>query len=176
MEKKNEFGLIHIYCGDGKGKTTAAVGLCVRASGRGKKCLWTSFLKDYDSGEFVGTFPFTLYQGEPVRQFVFTMSEEQKKATADEHTQRLKDVFEKASKEGFDLLVLDESIASCNLGLIPTDLLVQLLREKPTHLEVVMTGRDPKAELVELADYVSEIRPIKHPYDNGIPSREGIES
>ena len=107
---------------------------------------------------------------------IFSMSEEQKKATADEHTQRLKDVFEKASKEGFDLLVLDESIASCNLGLIPTDLLVQLLREKPNHLEVVMTGRDPKAELVELADYVSEIQPIKHPYNNGIPSREGIES
>ena len=51
--KKDKFGLIHIYCGDGKGKTTAAVGLCVRACGRGRKCLWTSFLKDYDSGEFM---------------------------------------------------------------------------------------------------------------------------
>ena len=79
MEQKNDsFGLIHIYCGDGKGKTTAAVGLCVRAQGRGRKCLWTSFLKDYDSGEFIGQTPFTLYQGEPVRQFVFTMTEEQK--------------------------------------------------------------------------------------------------
>ena len=58
--KKDKFGLIHIYCGDGKGKTTAAVGLCVRACGRGRKCLWTSFLKDYDSGEFMGTTPFTI--------------------------------------------------------------------------------------------------------------------
>ena len=67
--KKNKFGLIHIYCGDGKGKTTAAVGLCVRACGRGRKCLWTSFLKDYDSGEFMGTTPFTIYPGEPVRVY-----------------------------------------------------------------------------------------------------------
>lgn len=176
MEKKNQFGLIHIYCGDGKGKTSAAVGLCVRASGRGKKCLWTSFLKDYDSGEFMEQPPFTLYRGEPVRQFVFTMTEEQKQATAKEHTDRLKAVFQKASDEGYDLLVLDESIASCNLDLISTELLLQLLREKPVHLEVVLTGRDPKAELVELAHYVSEIHPIKHPYDAGIPSREGIEN
>ena len=174
--KKNKFGLIHIYCGDGKGKTTAAVGLCVRACGRGRKCLWTSFLKDYDSGEFMGTTPFTIYPGEPVRQFVFTMTEEQKQATANEHTQRLKAVFSKAEQEIFDLLVLDESIASCNLNLIPTDLLVRLLQKKPSHLEVILTGRDPKPELIELAHYVSEIRPIKHPYDSGIPSREGIEN
>ncbi len=176
MDKKNAFGLIHIYCGDGKGKTTAAVGLCVRASGRGNKCLWTSFLKDYDSGEFFGQLPFTLYRGEPVRQFVFTMTEEQKQATAQEHTKRLQAVFDKAAAEGFGLLVLDESIASCNLGLIPLELLVQLLKEKPAGLEVVLTGRDPKPELVELAHYVSEIRPLKHPYDSGIPSREGIEN
>ena len=176
MEEKKKFGLIHIYCGDGKGKTTAAVGLCVRASGRGKKCLWTSFLKDYDSGEFLGKPPFNLYLGEPVQQFVFTMSEEQKKAVAEEHTNRLRDVFQKASDEGYDLLVLDESIASCNLNLIPVQRLVQLLREKPSRLEVVLTGRDPASELVELAHYVSEIHPVKHPYDTGIPSREGIES
>ncbi len=176
MEEKNTLGLIHIYCGDGKGKTTAAVGLCVRASGRGKKCLWTSFLKDYDSGEFLGNPPFTLYMGKPVRQFVFTMTEEQKKVVSEEHTNRLKAVFQKATDEGFDLLVLDEAIASCNLNLIPIQLLSQLLREKPAQLEVVLTGRDPCAELVDLAHYVSEIHPIKHPYDAGIPSREGIES
>ena len=174
--KKNKFGLIHIYCGDGKGKTTAAVGPCVRACGHGRKCLWTSFLKDYDSGEFMGTTPFTIYPGEPVRQFVFTMTEEQKQATANEHTQRLKAVFSKAEQENFDLLVLDESIASCNLNLIPTDLLVRLLQKKPSHLEVILTGRDTKPEPIELAHYVSEIRPIKHPYDSGVPSREGIEN
>ncbi|HBA62413.1 MAG TPA: cob(I)yrinic acid a,c-diamide adenosyltransferase [Lachnospiraceae bacterium] len=176
MEKKNKFGLIHIYCGDGKGKTTSAVGLCVRACGRERKCLWTSFLKDYDSGEFMGEKPFTLYEGEPVRQFVFTMTEEQKQATAKEHTDRLCAVFHKASEEKYDLLVLDEVIASCNLNLIPVELLVKLLQEKPAQLEVVMTGRDPRPELVELADYVSEIHPVKHPYDKGIASREGIES
>lgn len=176
MDEKNKFGLIHIYCGDGKGKTTAAVGLCVRASGRGKKCLWTSFLKDYDSGEFIGNSPFTLYRGQPVRQFVFTMTEEQRQAVAKEHTNRLKAVFQKASDEGYDLLVLDESVASCNLNLIPVELLVQLLQNKPANLEVVLTGRDPKAELVALAHYISEIHPIKHPYDEGVPSREGIES
>ena len=158
--QKNKFGLIHIYCGDGKGKTTAAVGLCVRACGRGRKCLWTSFLKDYDSGEFMGTTPFTIYPGEPVRQFVFTMTEEQKQATANEHTQRLKAVFSKAEQENFDLLVLDESIASCNLNLIPTDLLVRLLQKKPSHLEVILTGRDPKPELIELAGNINDENPL----------------
>lgn len=176
MEQENLFGLIHIYCGDGKGKTTAAVGLCVRAKGRGRKCLWTSFLKDYDSGEFFGDMPFTLYQGEPVRQFVFTMTDEQKNATATEHTNRIKKLFEIAKAESYDLLVLDEAIASCNLGLIPIDLLVKLLREKPDHLEVVLTGRDPAPELVDIANYISEIRPMKHPYEAGIPRREGIEN
>ena len=71
---------------------------------------------------------------------------------------------------------MDEAIASCNLNLIPIQLLSQLLRKKPAQLEVVLTGRDPCAELVDLAHYVSEIHPIKHPYDAGIPSREGIES
>ena len=172
----NDFGLIHIYCGNGKGKTTCAAGLCLRASGRGKKCLWTSFLKDYDSGEFMyPSLPFDLFMGREVNKFVFLMSDEEKKELSAEHSTRLKEVFERAEREGYDLLVLDEIIATVNLGLVPVDDLVSLLKNKPDHLEVVLTGRDPKPELVELADYVSEIFAKKHPYESGIASRTGIE-
>ena len=168
-------GLIHIYTGGGKGKTTAALGLAVRASGRGKKVLWTSFLKDYDSGEFLINLPFEVVRGEPVHQFWFTMNDEQKAAVAAEHSARLRGLFDRCMREDVDLLILDETLGSLSVGALEEDQVVSLLESKPEKLEVVLTGRDPSPRLVDLADYVSEINPIKHPYDHGIPSREGIE-
>lgn len=168
-------GLIHIYTGGGKGKTTAALGLAVRASGRGKKVLWTSFLKDYDSGEFLTALPFEVVRGEPVHQFWFTMTDEQKAAVAAEHSSRLQHLFDRCKREDVDLLILDETLGSLSVGALQEDEVVSLLQNKPEKLEVVLTGRDPSPRLVELANYVSEINPRKHPYDEGVPSREGIE-
>lgn len=173
MEKQT--GLVHLYHGDGKGKTSSAVGLCVRASGNGLKCLWTSFLKDYQSGEFFGNPPFTLYRGEPVSQFVFMMNDKQKKKVTEEHTARIQTLFQMAQEEPFDLLVLDEVVAACNLELIPYDTLLSLIQNKPAHLELILTGRDPSPELIEIADYVSEIRAVKHPFNDGTIARKGIE-
>lgn len=174
-----ELGLIHIYCGDGKGKTTAAMGLGMRAVGRDKKVLLTQFLKDNETGELnsiekLGA-NFEVFKGIPVKKFFKFMSPEEQMVTQKEHEERFNEVTQKAINEDFDLLILDEIIASTNLDLISLHEVVKFLENKPKGLEVVLTGRNPNEKLIELADYVSEIKAVKHPYEKGINSRVGIE-
>ncbi|MGL5381627.1 cob(I)yrinic acid a,c-diamide adenosyltransferase [Clostridium sp.] len=174
-----DLGLIHIYCGNGKGKTTAAMGLGMRAAGREKKVLLTQFLKSNKTGELnsiekLSEF-FHVAKGAPANKFVWNMTEEEKEIVKKEHIERFKIITKRAVDENYDLLILDEIIATINLDFVPLDLALEFLRNKPKTLEVVMTGRDPKEELVEIADYVSEINAIKHPFEKGIPSRVGIE-
>ncbi|MFR9239679.1 MAG: cob(I)yrinic acid a,c-diamide adenosyltransferase [Clostridium baratii] len=174
-----ELGLIHIYCGDGKGKTTAAMGLGMRAAGRSKKVLLTQFLKSNKTGELnsiekLSEF-FHVVKGVPAKKFVWNMNEEEKLEVKKEHTNRFREVTKKAIEEEYDLLILDEIIATINRDFIMLSEVIDFLKNKPTGLEVVMTGRNPKEELIELADYVSEIKAIKHPYNKGIKSRVGIE-
>ena len=169
---------IHIYCGDGKGKTTAAVGLAVRAAGNGKKVVLTQFLKDGSSSELnilrelsqIRVLSCTKKFG-----FFWNMSEEQKEEARKAYT----DLFEEAVREAIDshafLLVMDEFVAAYNHGMIEREKALNFLKDKPEDLEVVLTGRDPAPELVELADYVSELQKRKHPFDQGIPARKGIE-
>lgn len=174
-----DLGLIHIYCGDGKGKTTAAMGLGIRACGRDKKVLLTQFLKDNDTGELISIEKlgenFQVFKGIPVKKFFKFMSSEEQMATRSEHEERFRQVTKKAIDENFDLLIMDEIIASTNLNLIPLNEVIDFLQNKPKGLEVVLTGRNPNEKLIELADYVSEIRAVKHPYEKGINSRIGIE-
>lgn len=174
-----ELGLIHIYCGDGKGKTTAAMGLGMRAVGRDKKVLLTQFLKDNETGELNSIeklgINFEVFKGVPVKKFFKFMSPEEQMATRTEHEERFRKVTKKAIDKNVDLLILDEIIASTNLELVPLDEVIEFLENKPKGLEVVLTGRNPDGKLVELADYVSEIKAIKHPYEKGINSRIGIE-
>lgn len=174
-----KLGLIHIYCGDGKGKTTAAMGLGMRAAGNEMKVLLTQFLKSNKTGELNSIEKLREYYhfvpGVPVNKFSWNMTEEEKENAKIEHTKRFKEIIMKAKDENYDLLILDEIIATVNLNFIPLELVVDFLKNKPQELEVVMTGRDPKDELIELANYVSEIKAIKHPFNEGIPGRKGIE-
>ena len=174
-----ELGLIHIYCGNGKGKTTAAMGLGMRAAGRGKKVLLTQFLKDNETGELYSIeklgVNFEVFKGTPVLKFFKFMSSEEQMEIKKEHEERFRKVTEKAIDENVDLLILDEIIASINLELVPLNKVIVFLQNRPKGLEVVLTGRNPDEKLVELADYVSEIRAVKHPYEKGINSRIGIE-
>ncbi|MBW6409215.1 cob(I)yrinic acid a,c-diamide adenosyltransferase [Clostridium weizhouense] len=174
-----DLGLIHIYCGDGKGKTTAAMGLGMRACGREKKVLLTQFLKDNNTGELLSIEKlgenFQVYKGEPVKSFFKFMSEEEQFKTKNEHSKRFKEVTLKSINEDIDLLILDEIIASINLNLIDLQEVMEFLKSKPKGLEVVLTGRNPNQVLIDIADYVSEIKVIKHPYQKGINSRIGIE-
>ncbi len=169
---------IHIYCGDGKGKTTAAIGLSVRASGCGKKVLVTRFLKTDHSGEVkvLDAIPgITVTPCERSFGFFTRMTEEQKKEAAVYYSQLLASTLEKAVNEEYDLLVMDEIMAVCNYGLVDEEKVREFLVDRPKGLEVVLTGRNPSKELTDLADYVSEIHKIKHPYDQGLNARKGIE-
>lgn len=174
-----ELGLIHIYCGDGKGKTTASMGLGMRAAGRNMRVLLTQFLKDNTTGELASIEKlgenFEVFKGAPVKKFFKFMTPEEQIATKKEHEERFRAVTKKAIDENFDLLIMDEIIASINLDLIPLQEVVEFLKNKPKGLEVVLTGRNPNEQLVEIADYVSEIKAVKHPYERGINSRIGIE-
>lgn len=169
-------GLIHIYCGDGKGKTTASVGLAVRAAGSGKKVLFSQFFKNGDSGEISCLNQLKnielMHCGSRHGLF-FRMNDAEKEAARKDYTDLLHRVLEKANS--VDLLILDEVISACNYGAVPQTELADFLRHKPDGLEVVMTGRKPAPELQELADYITEMKKIKHPFDSGIPARKGIE-
>ncbi len=172
------FGLIHIYCGDGKGKTTAAVGLAVRCAGRGNKVLLVQFLKSRDSGELysLAKLPdIEVMRGKESKKFTFQMNEEEKHALLIEHNKMFEQVLAKIKNGGYSLLILDEVIGALNAKVFEMPKLIEFLRHKPENLEVVLTGRNPALELVEIADYVSEMRKVKHPMDKGIMAREGIE-
>lgn len=169
---------IHIYCGDGKGKTTAAVGLAVRCAGRGNKVLLVQFLKSRDSGELysLAKLPdIEIMRGKESKKFTFQMNEEEKHALLIEHNKMFEQVLAKIKNGGYSLLILDEVIGALNAKVFEMPKLIEFLRHKPENLEVVLTGRNPAPELVEIADYVSEMRKVKHPMDKGIMAREGIE-
>ena len=145
---KDNLGYVHVYCGDGKGKTTTAMGLCTRAAGYGYKVL--------------------------IYQFMMTISEKLERKTY--YEKQFRKITAKAAEEDYDLLFFDELIYTIRAGLFDEQILLDYLKnEKPTHLEVILTGQQPSEELVALADYVSEIRKIKHPFDQGLPARPGIE-
>lgn len=171
-------GYIHIYCGDGKGKTSAAVGLAVRAAGRGKTVLVVRFLKTEDSGEVPVLRHIPGITVTPCGKsfgFVFRMAPEEKAETAKYFQERFEAACREAVEGGYDILILDEIVASCNYGMVNEGDLAEFLKRKPEKLEVVMTGRDPSERLAGLADYVSEVRMRKHPFTEGVKAREGIE-
>ena len=158
-------GCTHIYFGDGKGKTTAAMGLAIRAAGSDKKVFIIQFLKGGPTGELKILLQqpnITILRGKPNTPFTWNMTEEQKKEVTAYQTQQLKQAILHAQNSQCDLLILDEIMASYNL-------------DKPEALELVLTGRDPADYMIEAADYVTEMKKIKHPFDAGIPARLGVE-
>ena len=176
--KKNDLGLVHIYCGEGKGKTTCSVGLTVGACGYGLRVLFMQFLKSGDSSELkiLRSLPGVEVMGtKPVKKFSFQMTEEEKAETRENNRQQFDDMVKLLEGNRYDMLVLDECLGAIEAGLLDEQLIVNFLRNRPEQLEVVLTGRYPTDELVELADYVSRIDKVKHPFDKGIPARAGIE-
>lgn len=171
-------GLIHIYEGDGKGKTSAGVGLSVRCAGSGQKVLYTQFLKDDHSNELKVLEQIACITVERCKEsfgFSFQMTPEVKEQAKQYYTEHFRKVTKQAVEGNYRLLVMDELIATYNLNMVEQSEVVEFLKKKPQELEVVMTGREPAKELVELANYVSRIVKVKHPFDQGIPARVGIE-
>lgn len=170
--------MIHIYCGDGKGKTTAAIGLAVRAAGCGMKVLFARFLKNEDSGELrvLDSVPeIEVLHLKRSYGFFNTLSEETKAEVRQMYGELWDRIRKKVSGGQFQMLVIDEFMAAYRYELIDRADAIEFLEGKPEALEVVLTGRDPSPKLISLADYVSEIQKVKHPFDQGILARRGVE-
>jgi cob(I)alamin adenosyltransferase len=172
-------GLLHIYTGEGKGKTTAGIGLAVRAAGQGKKTLFVQFFKldNAPSGEkeiFNKTPEIELIRSD-VMHPMFTKENTDKELVKKSITDTFESIKKRIDKGDINLLVLDEINSVVAGGWLSPDELAAFLRNRPEGLEVVLTGRNAHAELVKMADYVTEMLKIKHPFDQGVTARKGIE-
>lgn len=166
-------GLIHLYTGEGKGKTTAAMGLALRALGNGLRVTVVQFLKDGRSGELdpLRRLGAKVCTGRPGTKFVFQMKEAEKAEVRALQNAQLAEALE----TDCDLLVLDEACAALRLGMVEEELLRRAVLDRPATREVVLTGRDPAPWLMEAAVYITEMRCERHPYRKGIPARKGVE-
>lgn len=175
---KEKTGLIHIYYGDGKGKTTTGMGLITRAAGAGFQVLLYQFMKNNKTSErkiLEKVENITIIDGLEQEKFSFQMTPEEKTERRAFYNQRFQEVTRKAAEEHYDVLFLDEAIYTIRAGLLDEGPVLDFLKHKPENLEVILTGNDPSPELTALADYVSEIRKVKHPFDKGQQARIGIE-
>ncbi len=170
-------GLVHLYVGDGKGKTTAAIGLAVRAKGAGRKVLIAQFLKGRDTSEIapLKAIGIKIIRTEEMKKFVFQMNDEELKAASADCESCLSAVETALAGGEYDLIVMDEAVDAVNLRLINTDRLLALIKGRGENVELVLTGRNPDPRLIEVSDYYTEMRAIKHPYKNGVLSRLGVE-
>lgn len=166
-------GLVHLYHGDGKGKTTAAMGLALRALGRGKTVAVIQFLKDGSSGELepLRTLGAAVIAANPGGKFVSRMTDAEKAETARQSAEALR----QAAEMDCDLLILDELCAARHHGLISQTLARQAVEGRPAGREIVITGREPEPWMLDAADYITEMRCGRHPYQRGIAARKGIE-
>lgn len=164
--------MLHLYWGNGKGKTTAAMGLALRALGHGRRVVIVQFLKDGTSGEIAplraaGAAVYAC----PNAKFTWLMDEADKAAAREASARALG----QALAEPFDLLVLDEACAALKSSILDETLLRRAVAFAKNGREVVLTGRDPAPWLQDAADYSTEMRAHKHPYADGVAAREGVE-
>lgn len=166
-------GLLHLYYGDGKGKTTAAMGLALRALGSGKKVVVLQFLKGGQSGEIplLEQLGAKIYRGKAGQKFVFQMNEAEKAATRDLQNRNLA----AAMTEDADLLVLDEAGSAWELDMVDKALLQKAVLARPAAQECVLTAHAAPQWMLDAADYVTEMKCCCHPYQKGIAARKGIE-
>jgi cob(I)alamin adenosyltransferase len=170
-------GLIQVYTGDGKGKTTCALGLALRAVGRGFKVYMVQFMKGRETGEArvaAARLAPDLTLRSFGRQGLVNL-----RAPDPEDLARLQEAWDLARElilaGNYDVVILDEVNLALSFNLLPQEEVFQVLRQRPTWVEVVLTGRQAPPDLVELADLVTEMRPVKHYYQAGVKARRGIE-
>jgi len=168
-------GYVHVYTGDGKGKTTAAIGLAIRAAGAGLRVLFTQFIKGSASSEIDALKMFSdqitvrhYGRGRFIRDD--SCSEDR-----DAAENGLAEINQALSEEDYDMIVLDEANMAVQCHLFSIDRLIDLIVSKPPGVEMVITGRDAHPSLLEYADVVTEMKEIKHYYRKGIMARVGIE-
>lgn len=174
MENKKR-GYVQVYTGDGKGKTTAAIGLAVRASGAGLKVYIAQFIKQGDYSEIKALKKFTdliTVEQYGLGRFVDGKPSIEDIATAQNGLKRAKQIM--LSNE-YDIIILDEANVALYYGLFPQQDLLDVIIAKPEHVEMIITGRKASTRILDCADLVTEMRPVKHYYKNGVEARVGIE-
>lgn len=171
--------MLHIYCGDGKGKTTAAMGLGLRAAGCGMGVVIAQFLKGADSGErraLSAVDHVELLEVPEKVKFSFRMNDEERREAAERFASLCTQCEERIRSGRAGLVILDEACAAVNTGLLALERVLTLADlAQGSGVELVMTGRNPAAELLERADYITEMKALRHPYEKGIRARRGIE-
>ncbi len=168
-------GYVHIYTGDGKGKTTAALGLALRAAGAGLKVFFAQFLKNGTYSEHRALERFSdLIQVRQYGRGCF-VSGKPKDEDIEYAKKGLEEVKQIIGSGKYDLVVLDEINIAVYFGLIDVDEVLELIRQKPANVELVLTGRRADSRLIEVADLVTEMKEVKHYYKKGVLARVGIE-
>lgn len=164
--------MIHVYTGDGKGKTTAAVGLVVRAVGRGKRAVFFQFMKAWPSGE-VGILQRlgVLIDREWNGKFIGDAPTKKQQEMVRSQYGRVLEIF----KKNFEIVVLDEILVAMHFGLLEERDIIFLMQNKPKNVELILTGRGATEAIIQKADLVTKMQKIKHYFDKGIEAREGIE-
>lgn len=168
----------HIYYGDGNGKTTAAIGLAVRAAGSKMKVLFVQFLKTEFSGErhiLSHTENVTLTFCPLELKFTFDMDDKEKAQAAKIFKGIFDNAVTTALTEKYDMVVLDEVFEAINAHMLSESEVYEFITNAPSSMEIVMTGHNPPQKFMDCADYITEFKKIKHPYDRGITGRIGIE-
>jgi len=173
---KLERGLVQIYTGDGKGKTSAAFGLALRAIGRGLKVYVIQFIKGgFDYGELyvVDKLPNLKLKAFGRGSFITEKPPGKRDFQLAEEALTLAEGIIKGGE--YDIVILDEINVALSLKLVKIERVLELIKNKPRHVELVLTGRRAPDEIIEAADLVTEMREIKHPFNKGCQARKGIE-
>jgi len=168
-------GYIHIYTGDGKGKTTAAIGLAIRAAGYGMKTYIGQFMKGQHYGELAALRDHPCITIEQYGDVECVHREEITQKHIDQAQLGLKQARKAMHSHQYDIIILDEINVAIWFDLITVEDVLELLNERPENIEFILTGRRSPKELMEIADLVSEVKEIKHYYTQGVKARTGIE-
>lgn len=175
-----KYGLVHIYTGEGKGKTTAALGLALRAVGCGCKVSFFQFFKDgvFPCGEadaikkLGANFKFKRFD---IPHPMFQCKSKNPEAISKKLRIALKEVSKAINSGKFDLVVLDEILIGVSQGFIDEKVILDIIKKKPDMSELVLTGRGATKKLIAVADYVTYMKAVKHPFNNGVRARKAIE-
>jgi cob(I)alamin adenosyltransferase len=176
MMTRLEKGLVQVYTGNGKGKTSAAFGLALRAAGRGLKVYIIQFIKGgFDYGELyvIDKIPNITLKAFGRGKFVTAKPPDNEDVKLAKEALKLANGIVKSGE--YDVIILDEVNVALSLGLIGLEEVLTLIETRPIHVELVLTGRSVPEEIVQIADLVTEMKEVKHPYSKGLPARNGIE-
>ena len=168
-------GLIQVYFGNGKGKTTAALGLALRAAGRGKEVLIVQFMKKWDYGELhsIQLLPQISVKTFGTKDFVY--KGEAKEVDYQEAKKAFTEGVQGAKSGKFDIIIFDELNVAIDFELLELQQVLDFLEQKSQDIEIIITGRNAPQEIIDKADLVTEMREVKHPYQKGVQARIGIE-